>query len=286
MSAHIFGSLGAGRLLGETYSLFFRRFLKFLSPVLLVLAAGGLLTLIFGRVFGGVFLFQVFTGDGDVFDILLFGLVALVIGSLYLTVMGTVALITIALKRGSQEKLIDQFGRALRSVPMLIVLGLAVVLVFVATGAVVAFVSDLFGGTDLAGFLLTLGMLVGSLYVYVKLAPILPIIVWERAGLASFRRSFELTRGYFWPIFGILVVNIFVIIVISVVVAALIGFAAILFAGFPDESLPYQLINILLGGISGVFSYLVPVVLSTLIYLRLRTLKEGADTDDIASVFE
>ena len=113
---------------------------------------------------------------------------------------------------------------------MLITLGLAMFTLLAVVIGVFAFISQVFTNPNLVGFLAVVigALLQAGLFVYVKLSPILPIIVHERAGprilpplvradprlfLAHFRSCSSSTS--------------FLIFLISFVIAALIGFVSI-----------------------------------------------------------
>ena len=279
-------SLGVTAILGETYAMFFRRFATYLAPVLLLAGCGAAVAALFGGVGAGNVLIRVMMGESGPGELALFGLSGIAVGILFLTVMGVVTLITLDLKRGQRVNFASHLRRALAAVPMLIVFGVAMVTLIVGTALLLGLIVDVLPMGDLSAFLTILLVGVGALAIYVRLAPVLAIIVHERPGLGAFSRSFALTSGYFWPILGILIVNIMLIFLISFVIAALAGFVTILASGSVGTVLAFQLINILTSGVSIVFSYLIPAVLQTLIYLRLRTLKEGGVPEDMVAVFE
>ncbi len=101
----------------------------------------------------------------------------------------------------------------------------------------------------------------------------LPACVVERDGpLASLSRSFELTRGHWWPILGVSVS----LIVISVIVGLAIRSA------IPSQGLPVTIAtwawNVLLTSYSSVYA--------ANLYHDLRAVKDGIGIEQIASVFD
>lgn len=108
----------------------------------------------------------------------------------------------------------------------------------------------------------------------------MPVLVVERPGVfASLGRSGELTRGFRWPIFGIILLFF------------VLGFAVMFL-------LSMILGPMVLRGSMGVYSFLVinwvvvaffsaiSSVIAGVGYFSLRTEKEGADLDQIAAVFD
>ena len=100
-----------------------------------------------------------------------------------------------------------------------------------------------------------------------------PAAVAERTGVgASLRRSAELTSGYRWQVFGIL---------ISVyVVQMLLEFVADgVFGGV-------EILGTLFTLLISLFMLVLYAVVSAVIYHDLRILKDGVDVEDIARVFD
>ncbi len=100
-----------------------------------------------------------------------------------------------------------------------------------------------------------------------------PAAVIERTGvIASLRRSAELTRGYRWKVFGVIVVIYFGQLVLDALTQLILAAAPIF---------------------SMVVSFLITVlftayfaVVTAVCYHDLRVLKDGVGTDDIARVFD
>jgi len=281
------GSLGIGKILGDTYGLFCRRILTYLVPMAMVV----LVTVIFGTLFSqismGIFIAQSAAGSDFWADAWILLLMAIALAVIYLTAMSTISLITIELKTGRRARIMAQLGRALRSTPMLILLGLVVFVILALVIAGIALLADSILLSDLASFLLLILACFAGLSVYVKLSPILPIIVHERTGLGAFRRSFELTQGYFWPILGLLIMNLVIILLLGIAVATLSASASMaILSGGPGSLFAFRALTLASQALIGILTYLIPVILSTLLYLRLRAIKEGIGTEDISTVFE
>ncbi|MEL6316975.1 MAG: hypothetical protein AAFR16_04965 [Pseudomonadota bacterium] len=123
-----------------------------------------------------------------------------------------------------------------------------------------------------------LALIVPGLYVYALFSVSVPAIMIERRGFDALARSARLTKGYRWPVLGLLVV----ILVIASAAGALAGLAAapaVLVGGAPAWVLTAA--NALMSGLTtGLFGVAVAIV-----YARLRELKEGLIVGDMANVF-
>jgi hypothetical protein len=124
--------------------------------------------------------------------------------------------------------------------------------------------------TGIAAILLVIPAFIVMTMLYVAS----PVCVVERLGpMQSLRRSRELTKGHRWKIFGLL----FLVGIIVAIGSAVAG----LFVYMGGLGLAL-LLKLLWGALSGAFSAIMVVV----VYHDLRVVKEGVDTDKIASVFD
>lgn len=134
------------------------------------------------------------------------------------------------------------------------------------------------GVAILAGLAIGLGiilLIVPGIIIAVMLWVAIPAAVVERPGVvASLSRSAELTKGYRWPVFGILVI----IVVLAMVVGFVIQFVLAMIGG-PTL---YALGNWVVNAVFGAFSATVAAVG----YYFLRVAKEGVDINEIAKVFD
>lgn len=122
--------------------------------------------------------------------------------------------------------------------------------------------------------------IVPGLWVYAVFSVIAPAIVIERAGFGGMGRSASLTKEYRWPIVGAMILAFLLVMILQFVAMFVVG----LVAAF--------------GGTVGmIFSVILLVTISTLgagylsilvslLYARLREIKEGVSVDQIASVFD
>lgn len=72
---------------------------------------------------------------------------------------------------------------------------------------------------------------IALLWVVIRLLAVTPIVFLERRGVASFRRSFEVTRGHFWRLTGVFLLFLIVVLVATVAARSVTGIAARLIAG-------------------------------------------------------
>lgn len=143
--------------------------------------------------------------------------------------------------------------------------------------------------TVLLGILIGLGFLVLCVWVYTKVSLAPSVIVLERRGVfAALRRSWALTRGAFWRVFGVQFIINAIVSIVSQVITMPISFAAgILIAILdPTGSLddPMGSSTMLLYLVTGIISLFVgaitAVVMSAamaLLYIDRRIRTEGLD---------
>lgn len=140
----------------------------------------------------------------------------------------------------------------------------------------VAFVSALI---VLGGFVL---LVIPGIIFSIALFVAVPVAVVEKKGVMdSIRRSFELTAGSRWRIFGV----VFVIGIIERVISA--GFEQAVTGGTGagaslSELKAWLIIVLALGLLFGAVS----AVASALVYHKLKVQKEGADAEALAAVFD
>jgi hypothetical protein len=131
------------------------------------------------------------------------------------------------------------------------------------------------------GLLMALGLalfVIPGLYIMTCLFVIVPAIVVENLGLgACYSRSSELTRGYRWPIFGL--VLILLVAAIGLTMGSVFAFEAMA-PGVSGET--GVLIGLtVVGVIVGVFN----AIVTAHTFVQLRIAKEGASVQELADVF-
>ncbi len=132
----------------------------------------------------------------------------------------------------------------------------------------------------------TIALIIPGIILYVMFWVAVPAAVVERTGVGeSMKRSLELTKGYRWQIFFVMVIWI----VISIVVQLVVGFAVGAPLGVtPDMAaqanvsiaghLITQVVNMLLSGVSA--------SILAVGYHDLRVAKEGIGSEEIARTFD
>lgn len=109
-----------------------------------------------------------------------------------------------------------------------------------------------------------------------------PAMVTENLGvMASLGRSRALTKGWRWQIFGLLLVAFIVVLIPTMLTPLLTGAladpTAAAKAGFGIADIVQALI--------GTFASMILIAILAAIYVELRTVKEGASTESLASIF-
>jgi hypothetical protein len=112
-------------------------------------------------------------------------------------------------------------------------------------------------------------------------AVVVPVLIVERKGIVgSFGRSAELTKGYRWPIFGLMAIFYIAIAIINLAMRPVFGIA--LFTTNFSFPLPYF---VFLAAYRAVL-LAVSATGTASIYYELRSVKEGIGPQQLASVFE
>jgi len=135
-----------------------------------------------------------------------------------------------------------------------------------------------FGVSIVTGIAVVLGLvalIVPGIIILCMLYVAVPACVIEKLGVGkSLSRSSALTRGYRWPIFGIILLTIVGSAVVSYLVTRILGMIggaiAVILFGFGWQV------------VTTAFS----AVLSAVIYHDLRVAKEGVDVSKLANVFD
>jgi hypothetical protein len=158
-----------------------------------------------------------------------------------------------------------------------------------ALGAGLRFFFPLLGLGILMGLGLFLGfmlLIVPGVILSVMWVVAAPAVVAEKRGIMeSFQRSRDLTRGSRWMIFAIIVVYFIIAMILGMVVAG-VGFAG---AGALATGAAAGRVSIgalILTPIVNVITYILSSAGVASIYYELRTVKEGAAPDQLASVFD
>ena len=122
--------------------------------------------------------------------------------------------------------------------------------------------------------------IVPGVIFYIAMSVAIPALIEERAGIfGSMGRSYRLTRGSWLQIFVLMVLYFIFWAVVSTILGIAFGVQNFGF-GF-NEPLMVALCN----GLSSTVTAMVGAVMLASLYVELRSVKEGATTDDLASIF-
>lgn len=205
-------------------------------------------------------------GQGDIGG----GLVMNGIGTILSLVFGFILLaaVTYATIRSLQGREVT-FGGALQQ-------GLGRFLAVLGVSIVVAIMVGI-------GMLLLVipGLIIATL-LYVSV----PAVVVERKGvLDSLARSSGLTRGHRWKVFGIIVLLFLFNMALNLLVTLIAP--AYNFSTANGTMTPeFSMLNLILTAVAGIIVYAFNAIFPAVTYYKLRTVKEGVDVDQIASVFD
>lgn len=123
------------------------------------------------------------------------------------------------------------------------------------------------------GFLL---LIVPGIIFYIALSVAIPALVEEDLGvIASMTRSWELTRGSRWRIFGLFIILIIAYLVVSAILSFLTSMLGLGFGAFS---------SIMEGVLAMVFALLTATAAASL-YIELRLVKDGATTEGLGAIF-
>lgn len=132
--------------------------------------------------------------------------------------------------------------------------------------------------TAIIGILIAIAFLaVGSLLIVT-----VPVMLQEKAGWRAPARSIALTKGYRWPVFGLVVVLMFLLAIVSVFAATAMGQTVPAISGLPGGAFLIRAMIVLVDAVFLTFLG----VFATVLYGRLRDIKEGLGVDDPTDVFE
>ena len=137
--------------------------------------------------------------------------------------------------------------------------------------------------TTVLVFLGLFTLLIPGLIIYTMVWVALPVVINERVSIfRSIARSGELTRGYRWHVFGVIVLSL-VLTFVPALILALVMFPENMTPEEVDEAWPkYMAIHLVLQ----VFLTSLVSVFPAVGYYELRKAKEGLDLRELADVFD
>lgn len=240
--------LGVGRLIGQTFRLFFARF-GTLFPLAFVPA------LVLGLLNWGVSapLPADFNPATDPLPVpswgeLILGLASTVVGFFVIGFMCLAALDAVM----GRSHTIQQYTR--QAIRQLIPIGVLGILLSIGAGLAAIF------------------LIVPGLYVLARFLPWVEAVVFEDAGWSGLGRAQDLTEGYRWPLVGAVVLMALAVVVLMLLTLPLFYMAASL-----------GLLSALLQAVISGAYYALIAIYTALIYARLREIKEGLSIEQIAA---
>ena len=145
-------------------------------------------------------------------------------------------------------------------------------------------------GVAIVSFLLIIlgfaALIIPGFIVITMLWVAVPAAVIERKGLSALSRSAELTKGYRWRILALLIALFFIMILLSLPLGALSGIVVYGAMSGDGDFATSMTIIMALNWVLASFTGALSAVVYAVSYHDLRVAKEGADTDQIASVFD
>ena len=173
----------------------------------------------------------------------------------------------------------EAIGKATRRSPTFIMAALAflvpIILLFSILLGVAGVGTSPTGDLDLAnfgstGWLLLLLLLLILVYFSIRLLPLLAVVAAEQVGpVASLKRSFALTSGHFWRLFGFLLMLMLGFAIVALAVGAVVGAIVNLLLGEPDPWSLALLFIALAGGLVQAGFVMVYVGMLARIYAQL-----------------
>jgi len=178
--------------------------------------------------------------------------------------MGTLVLTAHRASRGQQLMIGSLVGRTLSAGPAILVLGtLYLVLVGVGLAA----------------------LLIPGLYLMARYAVLPMTILADDAGFYAMQHAAQLTEGYRWPIAG----GVIIMLLLTVVIMVGVSIIPLLVMGGTIETAPGEpdfAIMMLIQSVGTAIQYALIAVFVAQLYSRLREIKDGPGSEDIAAIFE
>lgn len=283
-SAHT--SLGVGTILSESFSLTMRNFLwMFLLMLLPIIATMALGAALFGSAVMEMMVNpqafeQMMLTDPTGFW-LRYGawiIVAMLAFSFFYA--GAIKLIFDA-KLGGRGSIGSAFSAGLSGMVRLFIMTFFFFLLFMIVYLVGAMIiGGAIGviGSPVVGIILGIVALIGLAYFMAMFLPFASIVVVESSWFAAFGRALRLTGGYRWSIVGLGLLFILAMIVVMLLIGVVMY--GVLLAGT---------VGAILAGILYVVAMIViygaMVAMITLVYARLREIKEGTSIESLSEIF-
>lgn len=301
--------LGFGTILGKSFAalrsnpkvlLGFAVGIQFLSSIILLVATGGIALWAFTRLdtvpagsddWEAIYAGSTLITNAAAFVLgLAFGAVALLIQAV---VVGEVSYSALGEKATFGRIWARVKGRIWALIGYSLLLGAIIIVAALAIALVVGLLVLLMpdGGAVVVGLLMIVaipGFIVLFAWLYTKLYVVAPAIVLERAGvITAMRRSWTLTKGRFWPTFGIYVlISVILGTASSVIVyplALIGGLVGSVFAptGGQEQVIVIMIVTVGFAAVAGFLIQCIAIVVqatsAVLVYIDLRMRREGID---------
>lgn len=144
----------------------------------------------------------------------------------------------------------------------------------------------------LLGLAIVAGIATGFAYILLIVPGVMLTVLWsvsapavvaEKRGIfEAMQRSRDLTRGYRWHIFGLLVIYL----VLSMIVGMLVGGVNLAAGGTFSGGAPGAVVNMVSNALTNTLTSVVASAGVAALYYELRAIKEGAGPEQLASVFD
>ncbi len=245
--------LGVGSLIGETFSIFFKRFIyvAILGVIPAVIIVFIQQTVAPPIDFDNPASAESFSVAGQIVS-----LIVGVIGSSFVTAL--IIRFAYDVKTGKPIQIGSYFSSAAASIVPIFICSL---IVGICTG------------------IASIALLIPGLYVYSMWCAVVPAIVIEGAGFGSFSRSAELTKNYRWSCMGAIVLMYICAMIPMLIVGVVFG-AAGAASNIGLTTIIFVIQALATGLVMAFFGIGI-----ALIYARLREIKEGTSVEKLAEIF-
>lgn len=144
----------------------------------------------------------------------------------------------------------------------------------------------------LLGLSIVAGLAIGLAYLLLIVPGVILTVMWsvavpsvvveKREIFNALQRSRDLTRGYRWHIFGLLVIYL----VLAMIVGMLVGGVNLAASGAFSAGLPNVPLTMVTNALTNTLTTVVAAAGVAALYYELRMVKEGAGPEQLASVFD
>lgn len=287
-------SLGAGSILSESFSLTMRNFLGMLLLIIIPLVVTfGLSALLIGPL-----MFEMMSNPLAAEQAMLSDPSGFIIGQIAVTIVamlafsffyaGAIKLIFDA-KLGGRGSIGAAFSAGFSGMIRLFVMTIVFMILFLVVYMIGAVIIGAVAGAAGAGagseglaivlaIVFGLAVVIGLIYFVAMFLPFASVVVVESSWFAAFSRSAGLTSGYRWSIVGLCILFLLAMIVIMVILGVVMY--GVLLAGAVGAVLAGILYVVAL-----IIIYGAMVAMITLVYARLREIKEGTTIESLSEVF-